>query len=44
MAKPLRCPKSENKLSLKERWVFATWVGIDSKTNKHVVVIGDREL
>ena len=41
MAKPLRCCKSQKKLSLKERWVFATWVGIDAKTNEHVVVIGE---
>ena len=39
MAKPLRGCKSQKKLSLKERWVFATWVGIDAKTNEHVVVI-----
>ena len=29
------------KLSWKERWVFATKVGIDAKTNEHVVVIGE---
>jgi len=28
-------------LSLRERWVFSTWVGIDPKTNEHVVVLGD---
>ena len=33
MAKPLRGRKSQKKLSLKERWVFATWVGIDAKNN-----------
>ena len=27
MAKPLRGRKSQKKLPLKERWVFATWVG-----------------
>ena len=41
MAKPLRGRKSKKKLSLKERWVFATWVGIEAKTNEHVVVIGE---
>ena len=41
MAKPLRGRKSQKKWSLKERWVFATWVGIDAKTNEHVVVIGE---
>ena len=41
MAKPLRGRKSQKKLSLKERWVFATWVGIDAETNEHVVVIGE---
>ena len=42
MAKPLRGRKSQKKLfSLKERWVFATWVGIDAKTNEHVVVVGE---
>ena len=40
-AKPLKGRKSQKKLSLKERWVFATWVGIDAKTNEHVVVIGE---
>ena len=40
-AKPLRGRKSQKKLSLKERWVFATWVGVDAKTNEHVVVIGE---
>ena len=33
--------KSKKKLSLKERWAFATWFGIDAKTNEHVVVIGE---
>ena len=41
MAKPLRGRKSQKKLSLKERWVFAVWDGIDAKTNEHVVVIGE---
>ena len=41
MAKPLRGRKSQKKLSLKERWVFATWVGIDAKTHEHVVVMGE---
>ena len=41
MAKPLRGRKSQKKLSLKERWVFATWDGIDATTNAHVVVIGE---
>ena len=41
MAKPLRGRKSQNKLSLKERWVFAMWVGVDAKTNEHVIVIGE---
>ena len=42
MAKPLRRRKSQKTLSLKERW-FATWVGIDAKTNEHVVVLGEGE-
>ena len=41
MAKPLRGKKSNRKVSLKDRWVFATWVGIDTRTNEHVVVLGD---
>ena len=41
MAKPLRGRKSNKRLSLKERWVFATWVGVGPKTNEHVVVLGD---
>ena len=32
MAKSLRVPKSQKKLVvLKERWMFATWAGIDAK-------------
>ena len=41
MAELLRGRKSHKKLSLKERWVFATWVGIDAKTKEHVFVIGE---
>ena len=41
MAKPLRGKKSNRKMSLKNRWVFATWVGIDARTHEHVVVLGD---
>ena len=41
MAKPLRNKKTSKKLALKERWVFATWVGIDARTNEYVVVICD---
>merc|ERR1712086_474798 len=41
MAKPLRGKKSNRKMSLKDRWVFATWVGIDARTNEHIVVLGD---
>jgi hypothetical protein len=41
MAKPLRGKKTNRKVSLKDRWVFATWVGIDPRTNEHVVVLGD---
>ena len=44
MAKPLRCHKSRKKLSLKERWVLATWFDIDPQTNEHVVVIGEGRL
>ena len=43
MTKLLRGRKSQSKLSLKEGWVFATWVGIDAKTIEHVVVIGEGE-
>ena len=39
MAKPLRGKKTNKKLSLKERWVFGTWVGIDLKTNGHLVIL-----
>ena len=41
MAKPLRGKKTNRKMSLKDRWVFATWVGLDPRTNEHVVVLGD---
>ena len=41
MTKLLRGRKSQQKLSLKERWVFATWVGTDAKTNEHVVFVGE---
>ena len=40
MAKPLRSKRSTRKMSLKDRWAFATWVGIDVRTNEHVVVLG----
>ena len=40
MAKPLRGRRSQKKVSLKDRWVFATWVGVDTRTNEHVVVLG----
>ena len=41
MAKPLRGRKSQNKLSLEYRWVFATGVDIDTSTNEQIVVIGE---
>ena len=41
MAKPLRQKKTTKKLALKDRWVHATWVGVDHKTNEHVVVLRD---
>ena len=41
MAEPLRGKRSTRKMSLKDRWEFATWVGIDVRTNEHVVVLGD---
>ena len=41
MAEPLRGKRSTRKMSLKDRWAFATWVGIDVRTNEHVVVLGD---
>ena len=40
-AKPLRGNRSTRKMSLKDRWAFATWVGIDVRTNEHVVVLCD---
>ena len=36
MAKPLRGKRATRKM-----WAFATWVGIDVRTNEHVVVLGD---
>ena len=41
LAKPMRARKTNKKLSLRQRWVDATWVGIDRKTNEHVVVLDD---
>ena len=41
MAKPLRGKKSGKKLALRERWVFGAWVGLDPKTNEHVVILAD---
>ena len=41
MAKPMKAKRSNKKLSLRQRWVEATWVGIDRKTNEHVVVLAD---
>ncbi len=41
MAKPMRARKTNKKLSLRQRWVEATWVGIDKRTNEHLVVLDD---
>ena len=41
MAKPLRGKKTTKRLSLKDRWMFATWIGIDPKTNEHIVALAD---
>ena len=41
MAKPLRGKRSTRKMFLQDRCAFATWVGIDVRTNEHVVVLGD---
>ena len=39
LAKPLRAPKTRNKLSLKSKWVFGTWIGIANMTNEHMIVL-----
>ena len=41
LAKPLRGVKHNRKVSLKDRWIFATWVGLDKRTNEHVVILDD---
>ena len=41
MAKPLREKKTTKKLALKDRWVHASWVGMDARTNEHVVALRD---
>ena len=41
LAKPMRARKTNKKLSLRQRWVDATWVGVDRKTNEHLVVLDD---
>ena len=41
LVKPMRAKKTNKKLSLRQRWVEATWVGIDRKTNEHIVVLDD---
>ena len=41
MAKPLRGKRFTRKMSFKDRWAFATSVGIDVRINEHVVVLGD---
>ena len=39
LAKPLRAGKTSKKLSLRTRWVHATWLGMAGKTNEHIVAI-----
>ena len=39
LAKPLRAQKSNKKLSLRSKWVHATWLGIAARTNEHIVAI-----
>ena len=41
LAKPLRSPKTTKRLSLKNRWVMGTWVGINRRTNEHIVALND---
>ena len=38
MAKPKRSPSSRKKLSLKSRWVHATWVGMTNASQEHIVI------
>ena len=38
MAKPLRGRRTTKRLSLRDRWIFATWVGLDTRTGEHIVV------
>ena len=38
MAKLKRKPSSRKKLSLRSRWVHATWVGMTSDSQEHIVV------
>ena len=38
IAKPKRSPNSRKKLSLKSRWVHATWVGMTNASQEHIVI------
>lgn len=41
LAKPLRCAKTTKILTLENRWVMGTWVGINRRTNEHIVSLDD---
>ena len=41
MAKPFCGSTSTRRMSLSGRRTFATWAGIDIRTNEHVVVLAD---
>ena len=43
MANPSRGRKSQNQLSLKDRWVFATRDGVDPRTKEHIVLTDEEE-
>ena len=39
LAKPLRAKKTTKKLSLRTKWVNATWLGMSEKTGEHIVAV-----
>ena len=41
LAKPMRSKASNRKRSLKDRWVFGTWLGIATRSNEHLVALRD---
>ena len=39
LAKPMRSPKSQRKMSLRSRWIDCVWVGSTRNSKEHLVVL-----